>query len=89
VCEKLGLESGYAVSSNGGITMHLSSEHEDWYRVIDAVTFNPEKARAPGGDHQMVPRCSRGARRVQHRLRHASVVIHTRRAPRLQRGTIW
>ena len=44
VCEKLGLESGYAVSSNGGITMHLSSEHEDWYRVIDAVTFNPEKA---------------------------------------------
>ncbi|WP_144794776.1 HAD family hydrolase [Kocuria palustris] len=44
VCEKLGLATGYAVSSNGGITMHLSSEHEDYHRVIDAVTFNPGPA---------------------------------------------
>lgn len=44
VCEKLGLEAGYAVSSNGGITMHLSSEHREWHRVIDAVTFSPQPA---------------------------------------------
>lgn len=44
VCEHLGLETGYAVSSNGGITMHLSAEHRDWHRVIDSVTFNPGPA---------------------------------------------
>lgn len=44
VCEQLGLDSGYAVASNGGITMSLSGEDQDGPVVIDAVTFQPGAA---------------------------------------------
>ncbi|MDO5617910.1 HAD family hydrolase [Kocuria sp.] len=44
VCEQLGLEQGFAVCSNGGITLQLDPDFPDFYRVIDAVTFNPGPA---------------------------------------------
>lgn len=44
VCEQLGLEEGFAVASNGGITLQLDPQAPDHYRVLDAVTFNPGPA---------------------------------------------
>lgn len=44
VCEQLGLESGFAVCSNGGVTLQLDPSLPDYHRVIDAVTFNPGAA---------------------------------------------
>lgn len=44
VCQQLGLEQGFAVASNGGITLQLDPEAADHYRVIDAVTFSPGPA---------------------------------------------
>lgn len=44
VCEQLGLEEGFAVASNGGITLQLDPHSPDHYRTMDAVTFNPGPA---------------------------------------------
>lgn len=44
VCEQLGLQDGFAVCSNGGITLQMNPDLPDFYRVIDAVTFNPRAA---------------------------------------------
>jgi hydroxymethylpyrimidine pyrophosphatase-like HAD family hydrolase len=37
----LGLERGYAVCSNGAVTLALDAGQPDGYRVIDTVTFDP------------------------------------------------
>lgn len=44
VCEQLGLTSGFAVASNGAITLELDPDLPDYYGVLDAVTFSPEMA---------------------------------------------
>lgn len=46
IIEALGLlrEGGTAVCSNGAITLALTPEHEDGYRVSEAVTFDPRPA---------------------------------------------
>ncbi|KAA9394117.1 HAD family phosphatase [Kocuria coralli] len=44
VCEQLGLETGFVVCSNGGITLQLDPGLPDYHQVIDAVTFNPRSA---------------------------------------------
>ncbi len=37
----LGLERGYAVCSNGAVTLALDAGQPDGYRIIDTVTFDP------------------------------------------------
>lgn len=44
VCRQLGLETGYAVASNGAITLELSGGDPRQARVIEAVTFHPRPA---------------------------------------------
>ncbi len=50
IVELTGIERGYAVSSNGGVTVEIGPEYRDGYRVVDAVTFKPAKALAALGD---------------------------------------
>ncbi|WP_076262277.1 HAD family hydrolase [Intrasporangium flavum] len=41
VLEQLGLSRGYAVCSNGAVTLELDPAQEQGYRIIDTVTFDP------------------------------------------------
>jgi HAD superfamily hydrolase (TIGR01484 family) len=40
----LGLEHGFAVCSNGAVTLELDPDHPDGYRILDTVTFDPGQA---------------------------------------------
>jgi len=40
----LGLENGFAVCSNGAVTLELDPEHTDGYRILETVTFDPAPA---------------------------------------------
>ena len=40
----LGLEHGFAVCSNGAVTLELDPDHPDGYRILDTVTFDPGPA---------------------------------------------
>lgn len=44
VIEYLGLGSGYAVCSNGSITVRIDPAEPSGYRIVDSVTFDPEPA---------------------------------------------
>ncbi len=44
IIELVGLEEGYSVASNGGVTLRLSSVLPDGYEVIDRRTFDPAPA---------------------------------------------
>lgn len=44
VIQMLGIENGYAVCCNGGVTVRLDSSLEDGYEVIERVTFDPAPA---------------------------------------------
>ena len=44
VIRMLGIESGYAVCCNGGVTVRLDLSLEDGYEVIDRKTFDPAPA---------------------------------------------
>jgi Cof subfamily protein (haloacid dehalogenase superfamily) len=44
IIELIGLEEGYSVSSNGGVTLRLSPSLADGYEVIDRRTFDPAPA---------------------------------------------
>jgi Cof subfamily protein (haloacid dehalogenase superfamily) len=44
IIELIGLEEGYSVSSNGGVTLRLSASLEDGFEVIDRRTFDPAPA---------------------------------------------
>jgi len=37
----LGLEHGYAVCSNGAVTLRLDPDEPDGYRILETVTFDP------------------------------------------------
>jgi len=40
----LGLDHGFAVCSNGAVTLELDPDHPDGYRILDTVTFDPGPA---------------------------------------------
>ena len=40
----LGLENGFAVCSNGAVTLQLDPDEPDGYRILDTVTFDPAPA---------------------------------------------
>ena len=40
----LGLENGFAVCSNGAVTLQLDADELDGYRILDTVTFDPAPA---------------------------------------------
>jgi hydroxymethylpyrimidine pyrophosphatase-like HAD family hydrolase len=44
ILSKLGITTGYAVCSNGAVTLRLDPGARDGYEVIDAVTFDPRPA---------------------------------------------
>ncbi len=44
IIQLIGLEEGYSVSSNGGVTLRLSAALEDGFEVIDRRTFDPAPA---------------------------------------------
>jgi Cof subfamily protein (haloacid dehalogenase superfamily) len=44
IIEKIGISRGYAVCSNGGVTLRLDPERPEGYEVIDRVTFSPRAA---------------------------------------------
>ena len=44
VLDRLGLTSGYAVVSNGSVTVRLDPAAEQGYEVVDVVTFDPAPA---------------------------------------------
>lgn len=44
VLDELGLSDGYAVCSNGALTLRLSQDLPGGYEVIDTVTFDPAPA---------------------------------------------
>lgn len=41
VLKELGITHGYAICSNGALTLELDPAHDEGYRVIDKVTFDP------------------------------------------------
>ena len=41
IVEMLGLERGYAVCSNGAVTLALDPAASEGYRIVDTVTFDP------------------------------------------------
>jgi HAD superfamily hydrolase (TIGR01484 family) len=41
VLEELGLTQGYAICSNGAVTLELDPSQEQGYRIVDTVTFDP------------------------------------------------
>lgn len=43
ILEQLGLTHGYAVCSNGALTIELDPSHPGGYEVVDKVTFDPRK----------------------------------------------
>jgi Cof subfamily protein (haloacid dehalogenase superfamily) len=44
IIEQIGIESGYAVCCNGGVTLRLDPGLEDGYEVIHKATFDPAPA---------------------------------------------
>lgn len=44
VVHTAGVERGFAVCSNGAVTLELDPEAEDGYRVLDVRTFRPQQA---------------------------------------------
>jgi HAD superfamily hydrolase (TIGR01484 family) len=44
IISDLGLEHGFAVCSNGAITIELDPEERDGYRILETVTFDPAPA---------------------------------------------
>lgn len=44
ILDQLGIRTGYAVCSNGAITLRLDPEAPDGYEIVDTVTFDPEPA---------------------------------------------
>lgn len=44
ILAKLGITTGYAVCSNGAVTLRLDPAAPDGYEVIEAVTFDPRPA---------------------------------------------
>ena len=40
----LGLENGFAVCSNGAVTIELDSDRPEGYRILETVTFDPAPA---------------------------------------------
>jgi hydroxymethylpyrimidine pyrophosphatase-like HAD family hydrolase len=44
VLDQLGLTSGFAVTSNGAVTVRLDPDLDDGYEVVDMVTFDPTPA---------------------------------------------
>lgn len=46
VLAELGLDRGYAVCSNGAVTIALDPSHPSGYEVLEAVTFDPAPALA-------------------------------------------
>ena len=44
VIQMLGIENGYAVCCNGGVTVRIDSDLEDGYEVIERKTFDPAPA---------------------------------------------
>jgi len=44
ILTELGLDQGYAVCSNGAVTIALDPEHPSGYEVLEAVTFDPGPA---------------------------------------------
>ncbi|GAB3598048.1 HAD family hydrolase [Angustibacter peucedani] len=44
VLDRLGLTSGYAVTSNGAVTLRLDAALDDGYEIADVVTFDPREA---------------------------------------------
>ena len=41
VLEDLGLTHGYAICSNGAVTLQLDPEHPEGFEIVDTVTFDP------------------------------------------------
>ncbi len=41
---ELGLENGFAICSNGAVTIELDSDHPEGYRILETVTFDPAPA---------------------------------------------
>ncbi|HSU73992.1 MAG TPA: HAD hydrolase family protein, partial [Terrabacter sp.] len=41
ILEALGLEEGYAICSNGALTLQLNAAAPEGYSIIDKVTFDP------------------------------------------------
>lgn len=54
IVEAAGVASGYAVCSNGGVTVELDPAEEQGYRVISTRTFHPGQALATL--HEVAPR---------------------------------
>src|ERR1044072_5206620 len=44
IMAELGIETGYAVCSNGAVTIELNAFEDNGFRIIDAVTFDPAPA---------------------------------------------
>lgn len=44
ILEALGLDTGYAVCSNGAVTLRLDPQAPDGYELLDVVTFDPAPA---------------------------------------------
>jgi len=40
----LGLENGFAICSNGAVTIELDPDHPEGYRILETVTFDPAPA---------------------------------------------
>ncbi|MCZ2401944.1 HAD family phosphatase [Paenarthrobacter sp. Z7-10] len=59
VIEQIGLERGYGVCSNGGVTLRLDPDLEEGYQVVQRETFNPRPAltalrdRLPGARYAL------------------------------------
>ncbi|MEO5983767.1 MAG: HAD hydrolase family protein [Pedococcus sp.] len=44
ILEELGIRTGYAVCSNGAVTLELDPAQDKGFRIIEAVTFDPAPA---------------------------------------------
>ncbi len=44
VIDALGLRTGYAVCSNGAVTLRLDPTQREGYRIVDEITFDPKPA---------------------------------------------
>ncbi|MGA8978996.1 MAG: Cof-type HAD-IIB family hydrolase [Pedococcus sp.] len=44
ILEELEIKTGYAVCSNGAVTLELDPSHDKGFRIIEAVTFDPAPA---------------------------------------------
>ena len=44
ILAELGIETGYAVCSNGAVTLELDALEDNGFRIIEAVTFDPAPA---------------------------------------------